>query len=148
MVRSSLRIKMLDASYNLITEIKDVNVPDSVEMLFLNNNKIRTVAAGTFSQKPNLEKVVLYANEIRKLEVAALSLQPVPENKELPAFYIGNNPILCDCTMEWLPRINEMARLRQYPRVMGVKFLDFQLLSKHCKLFSIDRFNRLIRNQE
>ncbi|XP_011868550.1 PREDICTED: slit homolog 1 protein-like [Vollenhovia emeryi] len=120
MVRNSLRIKMLDASYNLITEIKDINVPDSVEMLFLNDNKIRSVAAGTFSQKPNLEKVVLYGNEIRKLEVAALSLpQSMPENKELPAFYIGDNPILCDCTMEWLPRINEMAR-RHYPRVMDL----------------------------
>jgi len=119
-VRNNLRIKMLDASHNLITEIKDANVPDSVEMLFLNKNKIRSVAVGTFSQKPNLQKVVLHDNEIRKLEVAALGLQPVPENKELPAFYIGNNPILCDCTMEWLPRINEMARLRQYPRVMDL----------------------------
>lgn len=119
-VRNSLRIKMLDASYNLITEITESNIPDSVETLFLNNNKIRTVAAGTFLQKMDLEKVVLYANEIRKLEVTALGLQPVPENKELPVFYIGENPILCDCTMEWLPRINELARLRQHPRVMDL----------------------------
>lgn len=119
MVRNS-RIKMLDVSYNLITEIRDVNVPDSVEMLFLNNNKIRNVAAGTFSTKPNLEKVVLYGNEIKKLEIAALSLHSMPANKELPAFYIGDNPILCDCTMEWLPRINEMVRLRHYPRVMDL----------------------------
>ncbi|EZA59042.1 hypothetical protein DMN91_010790 [Ooceraea biroi] len=120
MVRNNLRIKMLDASYNLITEITDANVPDSVETLFLNNNKIRTVAAGTFQQKTNLAKVVLYGNEIRNLEVGAFSLQTVPEDKELPVFYIGDNPILCDCTMEWLPRINEMARLRQHPRVMDL----------------------------
>ncbi|EFN80713.1 Protein toll [Harpegnathos saltator] len=119
-VRGNLRIKMLDASYNLITEITDVNVPDSVETLYLNDNKIRAVAAGTFQQKASLDKVVLYGNEIRNLEVAALGLQTVPDNRELPTFYIGDNPILCDCTMEWLPKINERARQRQHPRVMDL----------------------------
>ncbi|XP_050445697.1 toll-like receptor Tollo [Cataglyphis hispanica] len=119
-LRNTLRIKMLDASYNLITSITEANVPDSVETLFLNNNRIRSVAAGTFQQKSNLDKVVLYGNEIRNLEIGALTLQTVPNDRELPAFYIGNNPILCDCTMEWLPRINEMARPRQHPRVMDL----------------------------
>ncbi|XP_076662185.1 toll-like receptor Tollo [Halictus rubicundus] len=120
MVRNTLRIKTLEASYNQIVEIADVNVPDGVVSLFLNDNKIRTVAAGTFLQKTSLEKVVLYGNEIKNLDVAALALRTVPEDVELPEFYIGNNPIVCDCTMEWLPRINEMARLRQHPRVMDL----------------------------
>ncbi|XP_014477721.1 PREDICTED: slit homolog 3 protein-like [Dinoponera quadriceps] len=121
LMRGDMRIKMLDASYNLITEIKDSNVPNSVETLFLNNNKIVTVAAGTFRRKNNLRKVVLHGNEIRKLEVAALGLSPVPEDRDLPVFYIGENPIFCDCTMEWLPKINELAaRQRQHPRVMDL----------------------------
>ncbi|XP_032687534.1 toll-like receptor Tollo isoform X2 [Odontomachus brunneus] len=119
-VHGNLRIKMLDASYNRITEITDASLPDSVETLFLNNNKIRTVAAGTFQQKTNLEKVVLYGNEIRNLELAALGLPTVPSDRDIPAFYIGDNPILCDCTMEWLTKINEMTRQRQYPRVMDL----------------------------
>ncbi|XP_076246618.1 toll-like receptor Tollo [Calliopsis andreniformis] len=120
MVQNTLRIKTLDASYNQITEIAETNVPDSVETLFLNNNKIRAVAAGTFLQKRSLKKVELYENEIRNLEVAALALPTLPEGLDLPQFYIRNNPIRCDCTMEWLPRINEMARLRQHPRVMDL----------------------------
>ncbi|XP_046420852.1 toll-like receptor Tollo [Neodiprion virginianus] len=120
MVRSTLRIKMLDASFNLITEISDANVPDSVETLFLNNNKIRNVAPKTFLQKTSLEKVVLYGNEIRHLERSALGLQPVPGDRELPMFYIGDNPIFCDCNMEWLPAVNELARLRQHPRIMDL----------------------------
>nr|XP_012149444.1 PREDICTED: slit homolog 3 protein-like [Megachile rotundata] len=127
-VRNTLRIKMLDASYNQITEIAEVNVPDSVETLFLNNNKIRAVASGTFLQKRSLQKVVLYGNEIRNLEVSSLALQTVPEEEELPQFYIGNNPILCDCTMEWLPRINEMARLRQHPRVMDLDSVTCEMV--------------------
>ena len=118
--QDNLQIKMLDASFNLITEISDINVPNSIETLFLNNNKIRKITAGTFLQKTNLDKVVLYGNEIQHLEVAALELQPVPGNREVPVFYIGDNPILCDCSMEWLPRINELARLRQHPRVMDL----------------------------
>lgn len=120
LVQSSLRIKMLDASYNRITGITEASLPDSVETLFLNNNKIRTVAVGTFQQKTKLEKVVLYGNEIRNLELAALGLQVVPDDQDIPAFYIGNNPILCDCTMEWLTKINEMTRQRQYPRIMDL----------------------------
>ncbi|EFN73944.1 Protein toll [Camponotus floridanus] len=120
MLRNTLRIKMLDASYNLITALTEANVPDSVETLFLNNNRIRSVAGGTFQQKPNLDKVVLYGNEIGNLEIGALTLPTVPDSRELPAFYVGNNPIVCDCTMEWLPRINEMARSRQHPRVMDL----------------------------
>ncbi|XP_066586541.1 toll-like receptor Tollo [Prorops nasuta] len=127
-VRNSIRIKMLDASYNLISEISDANVPDSVETLFLNNNKIRTVAAGTFLQKLNLTKVVLYGNEMKNLDVTALSIQTVPEDRELPAFYIGDNPIVCDCSMEWLPRINELARSRQHPRVMDLDSVSCEMV--------------------
>ncbi|XP_054014621.1 toll-like receptor Tollo [Hylaeus anthracinus] len=120
MVRNTLSIKMLDASYNQIGEIAEANVPDSVETLFLNNNKIRKVAVGTFLQKRNLEKVVLYGNEIKKLEEASLELQTISDDAELPQFYIGNNPIVCDCTMEWLPKINEEDRPRKHPRVMDL----------------------------
>ncbi|XP_029170758.1 toll-like receptor Tollo [Nylanderia fulva] len=127
-LRNTMRIKMLDASYNRITAITEANVPDSVETLFLNDNRIKSVAPGTFQQKPNLEKVVLYGNEIRRLEIGALTLQTVPDEQELPAFYIGNNPILCDCSMEWLPRINEMTRPRQHPRVMDLDAVTCEMV--------------------
>nr|XP_033320926.1 toll-like receptor Tollo [Megalopta genalis] len=128
MLRNTLSIKMLDASYNQILEISDANVPDSVETLFLNDNKIGKIGGGTFLQKTNLEKVVLYGNEIKHLELAALTLQTVPDDAELPEFYIGNNPIVCNCSMEWLPRINEMARLRQHPRVMDLKSVTCEMV--------------------
>ncbi|XP_034949223.1 toll-like receptor Tollo [Chelonus insularis] len=120
MVHGNLRIKMLDASYNYITELSDANIPDGVETLFLNNNRIRNVASGTFLRKTSLEKVVLYGNEIKHFDITALGIQEVPADREIPEFYIGDNPILCDCSMEWLPKINELSRLRQHPRVMDL----------------------------
>uniref|UniRef100_A0A6V7KD25 TIR domain-containing protein n=1 Tax=Bracon brevicornis TaxID=1563983 RepID=A0A6V7KD25_9HYME len=120
MVHANLRIKMLDASYNHISEISESSIPDGIETLFLNNNRITNVSPGTFLRKTSMEKVVLFANEIKHIDIAALAIQEVPAERNMPEFYIGNNPILCDCSMEWLPKINELSRLRQHPRVMDL----------------------------
>lgn len=117
---TDLQIKMLDASFNRLTEIGDTSIPDSVESVFLNDNLIRKVKPNTFLKKANLSRVVLYANKIQSIDIAALALESVPEDKELPHFYIGNNPIYCDCTMEWLQRINQLSHLRRHPRVMDL----------------------------
>lgn len=119
-VRNQLQIKMLDVSHNRLTRIDDSSLPDSLETLFVNNNNLNEVAAGTFLKKRNIEKVVLYGNDIRTLDIGAFALQPVAENRDMPTFYIGDNPIHCDCHMEWLQRINELSHLRQHPRVLDL----------------------------
>ena len=124
---SELQIKMLDASFNLITEIGESNIPNSVESLLLNNNLITEVKPNTFARKTNLSRVVLYGNKIEKMELAALRLSPVAEDKELPQFFIGGNPFYCDCTMEWLQRINQLSHLRQHPRVLDLDSVTCRL---------------------
>ncbi|KAJ8928624.1 hypothetical protein NQ314_018787 [Rhamnusium bicolor] len=119
-VTNTLKIKMLDVSFNLITTIRENSIPDSVATLFLNNNRITTVQPNAFLNKLNLEKVVLYGNDIKYLDLAALSLNPVTNDKDLPQFYIGGNPFYCDCRMEWLLRINHLSNLRQYPQVLDL----------------------------
>ncbi|XP_018562934.1 toll-like receptor 6 [Anoplophora glabripennis] len=126
-VRNTLKIKMLDVSYNLITEIKENSVPNSVATLFLNNNRIVKVHPNTFHNKLHLEKVVLYGNEITYLDIASLSLSPVTNDKDLPQFYIGGNPFYCDCKMEWLLRINHLSNLRQYPQVLDLDAVTCEL---------------------
>ncbi|XP_049293494.1 toll-like receptor Tollo [Anopheles funestus] len=117
---NNLQIKMLDVSFNRLTAVDAKCIPDSIETLFLNNNALEEVAAGTFLSKRALEKVVLYGNYLRKLEIGALALTRVADDREVPAFYLGDNPIHCDCTMEWLQGINKLAHLRQHPRVMDL----------------------------
>ncbi|KAJ8947770.1 hypothetical protein NQ318_017042 [Aromia moschata] len=126
-VRNTLKIKMLDVSFNLITDIRENSLPDSIETLFLNNNRITSVEPNTFINKLNLKKVVLYGNEIRFLDLAALSLNPVTSDKDLPQFYIGSNPFYCDCKMEWLLRINHLSNLRQYPQVLDLDAVTCEL---------------------
>ncbi len=120
-LQEELNIKTLDASHNRITEITDLSIPNSVELVFINNNFINRVKPSTFFDKYNLARVDMYANEITKLEINALRLSPVPSNRSLPEFYIGGNPFDCDCSMDWLPLINNMTQLRQHPKVMDLE---------------------------
>lgn len=122
-----LQIKMLDASYNLITDIGEASIPNSVETLLLNNNLIREVRPNTFARKANLSRVVLFGNKIESMELAALRLAPVPDGRELPQFFIGGNPFYCDCNMEWLQRINQLSHLRQHPRVLDLDSVTCRL---------------------
>ena len=137
-IRNELQIKMLDVSFNKLTEIGEASIPNSVESLFLNDNMIKKVQPNAFLKKVNLSRVVLYANELENLDFGALRLQPVPEGKDLPQFYIGGNPFNCDCTMEWLHRINQLSHLRQHPRVMDLDTVT-------CRLtYSRGEANRLL----
>lgn len=127
-VTNSLKIKMLDVSFNLLTEISEDSIPASIETLFLNNNKINKVKPRTFLKKYNLEKVVLYGNDLKRLDLAALSLEQVSDDKDLPQFYIGGNPFYCDCSMEWLLRINHLSNLRQYPQLLDLDSVMCELV--------------------
>lgn len=120
-LQDEIRIKTLDASHNRIVEISAMAIPNSVELLFINNNYLNNIHVNTFFEKKNLTRVDMYANELVHLELNSLRLWTVPKNKTLPEFYIGGNPFKCDCTMEWLPIVNNMTAMRQYPRVMDLE---------------------------
>ncbi|KAI4458681.1 slit [Holotrichia oblita] len=122
-----IRLQTLDASFNKLTKINAAAIPSSIELLFLNDNLIIEVEPHTFLKKSNLTRVDLYANQINSMDLNALRLTPVEPQRALPEFYIGGNPFQCDCTMEWLQRINTLDHLRQHPRVMD-------LGSIYCKL--------------
>ncbi|XP_039449791.1 toll-like receptor 6 [Culex pipiens pallens] len=111
------QLKMLDVSHNRIKHINTSSFPKNIETLLLNNNQIEEIAPETFAGKENLVKVVLYGNHLRRLEMPSLALTLVPDTRTMPEFYIGDNLIHCDCSMEWLQRINELSYLRQYPQV-------------------------------
>jgi Leucine-rich repeat (LRR) protein len=100
-----------------------MSVPNSVELLFINNNHIKTIHANTFVDKVNLNRVDLYANEMTKLQLHQLRIAPASAEKALPEFYLGGNPFECDCSMEWLQRLNNLTS-RQHPRVMDLPNIE------------------------
>ncbi|KAG5891965.1 hypothetical protein JTB14_003051 [Gonioctena quinquepunctata] len=119
-IQDEIRVKTLDASHNRITEISPMAIPNSVELLFINNNFIKSVQPNTFLDKSNLVRVDMYANDLINLDLNALRISSVPMNRSLPEVYLGGNPFHCDCTMEWLQVVNNMSASRQYPRVMDL----------------------------
>lgn len=132
-LQDEIRIKTLDASHNRITEIGQMNVPNSIELLFINNNHINKIHANTFIDKVNLTRVDMYANSLHKLQMHQLRIAPSiaakmsnssnGEKQPLPEFYLGGNPFECDCSMEWLTRINNFTS-RQHPKIMDLHVIE------------------------
>nr|CAD7258479.1 unnamed protein product [Timema shepardi] len=87
------------------------------------------------NQKNNLTRVDLYANQIVSMELNALRLTRVDADRPLPNFYIGGNPFQCDCTMEWLQRINTLDHLRQHPHVMDLESIYCKLLYNRYRTY-------------
>ncbi|KAL2717613.1 toll-like receptor Tollo [Vespula squamosa] len=127
-IESQLQLSTFDASENKLMEITGNAIPMSVELLFLNDNLISKVQSYSFFKKPNLTRVDLKGNRIRNLEPYALRISAVPPDKPLPEFYIGDNQYLCDCTMEWLQRVNRQNQTRVQPRVMDLESIYCKLL--------------------
>lgn len=127
-IESTLSLSTFDASSNRLTEITGSAIPNSVEVLFLNDNLISKVQSYTFFKKPNLTRVDLFGNKITSLDPNALRLSTVPPEKPLPEFYIGGNPYQCDCTMEWLQKVNVANRARNQPKLVDLDSIYCQLL--------------------
>ncbi|KAF6205448.1 hypothetical protein GE061_019620 [Apolygus lucorum] len=134
-VETDIKLQTLDVSFNKLTKVTANSIPDSIELLFMNDNAITHVEPLTFVKKTNMSRVDLYANQIEEMELSALQLTPVEENRPLPEFYIGGNPFQCDCKMEWLQRINNLDHLRQHPRVMDLHGIYCKLLYSRERLY-------------
>lgn len=112
-------LQAIDASFNRLTELSADSVPDSVVQLFVNDNQISAIGANTFLKKANLSRVDLNSNQLKTLDPAALWLSPVPVERDLPEFSLGDNPWECDCGLEWLPLlVQPSSTSRQQPRLV------------------------------
>lgn len=123
---SWLKLTTLDASYNLIRELDNTSLPDSLESVQLNNNQLRSIASHTFATKTNLTRINLSANQLTVVPIEAFKLNPQlkatnsisnnqrdnhhhqqqasPTNK-LVDLYLANNPFQCNCQMHWLSQL-------------------------------------------
>lgn len=132
-IESQLSLSTFDASANRLTEITGSSIPNSVEMLYLNDNLIKSVQSYTFFKKPNLTHVDLFGNKITTLDPNALRISAVPEGRELPKFFIGGNPYQCDCNLDWLQKNNVESRTQ--PRLMDLNSIYCKLLYNRGKTY-------------
>ncbi|GFT36048.1 toll-like receptor Tollo [Nephila pilipes] len=132
-LESVLKLRTLDASYNKITDIEASSLPNSIEILFLNNNLVKNIRPFTFLGKQNLTRVELKSNYLETLEMNAFRLSEVPNRRPLPEFTVSNNPYICDCNMEWLQRMATLDESRQYPRMTDIEEIICSLTFKRKK---------------
>ncbi|XP_050095980.1 toll-like receptor Tollo [Anopheles aquasalis] len=125
-IESQLSLSTIDASSNQLTEITGSAIPNSVELLYLNDNLISKVQSYTFFKKPNLTRVDLFGNKITTLDPNSLRISAVSEERALPEFYIGGNPYQCDCNLNWLQNNNVESRTQ--PKLMDLDSIYCKLL--------------------
>ena len=100
-----MALRYLNAGFNNLKSLAPHNLPDRLETILLNDNKISQVMPYTFFKKAGLAKVDLSVNEIASLGQTPLRLSS-NEAGERPTFLLGGNPIICDCDMQWFKSIN------------------------------------------
>lgn len=120
-------LRTLDISFNKITSITPDSFPNGIELLFLNDNLIKEIEPHCFTNKHKLIRVDLYANRLTSLSEKAFRLKPQKSETILPEFYIGGNPFICDCNIEWLKNTNNLIT-RTYPRIMDIDKIYCKLL--------------------
>lgn len=126
-------IKLLDLSHNNITQLTVTSIPKTVEKLYLNDNHIHHIQVGTFSKLQRLSTVALNNNKLVQLDMNAFRLDQIDEDSDLPEFFISGNPFVCDCSMEWIQRINYLSHSRQYPRVLDLDKAYCSLVHSRAK---------------
>jgi Leucine-rich repeat (LRR) protein len=119
---AELGIHTMDISFNRLRSVSAKAIPDRVQILSLNDNLITRIDPLTFANKRHLVRVDLYANQIVRLEPSSIRLSSAggaaggdddviggmaaAAAGVRPEFYLGGNPFLCDCNLEWLKTIN------------------------------------------
>ncbi|XP_072932806.1 toll-like receptor Tollo [Epargyreus clarus] len=130
---SNTNIKLLDLSHNNISQLTVTSIPKSVEKLYINDNNINHIQVGTFSKLQRLSIVTLNNNKLVQLDMNAFRLDQIDEDSDLPEFFISGNPFVCDCSMEWIQRINSLSHSRQYPRVLDLDKAFCSLVHSRAK---------------
>ncbi|TRY62905.1 hypothetical protein TCAL_07138, partial [Tigriopus californicus] len=117
-------IKYMDASFNRIVGIEPNSILPNMEHTVLNDNLISKVAPNTFVGKSYISQVHLERNELSTLSMASMMISPV---KNIPMFYVAENPFVCNCHLQWFKNIN--TRLNQFPQVMDMDRVKCSLMN-------------------
>jgi len=114
------RLRVVNVSHNKLTTLDIHMVPPFLEVLSLSYNHLTRIAPETFSRSSQLRRVELIGNQIESIPLNSIHLPLYPEDRALPEFFLGGNPFLCDCGMDWLTRMGQLSSIRRYPIVLDL----------------------------
>lgn len=116
---SLLQLAEMDVSFNQVELLGPHNLPDSIETLLANDNKVSHIIPYTFLKKSKLSKVDLSVNSLTTIDKNSLRLSF--ESQKKADFYVTGNPIDCDCHMMWFKSINSPDAPYKYPWVKDIE---------------------------
>ena len=125
-----LNIHTMNISFNKLQTINSKSIPAKIQTISFNDNAITRIDPLTFSEKHHLIRVDLYENQIIQLKTSSIRLPPrdIKTKKQRPMFYLGGNPFLCDCNLEWLQTINNEENFAIYPVINDIESIYYQFL--------------------
>lgn len=136
-LNTELRIETLYISSNNLTILKHNMVPHSLELLFVDNNQIHLVEPYAFKNKTNLMEVDLRVNMLAHLDLYSILISENKGRKNVPKFFLGENPFECDCKMEWLQRAHAIHKDGFYPEIADLENLYCRMVYEE-KLVTYD----------
>ena len=101
-LQSHLGLKKLYVSFNNITEINTLSIPNGIVELHLQNNRIEYIASNTFRDKEMISLIDLSYNNISLLEESSLRISSSKKRSSPTILLLANNPLDCDCGADWL----------------------------------------------
>lgn len=126
-------LEHIDAGFNKIGKVGPANVPKNIKSVFLNDNNIVEVAPYTFFEKVQLQKVDMRVNQMESIDRNSLRLSS--DILSQPKFYLGGNPIKCDCEMVWFKTVNDKNTIQNFPLVADLESIYCKLLYSRDQTF-------------
>ena len=105
-MQEGYRLTHLDIGYNALTRLDRQAMQPSLKEIMADHNSIRELAPNMFGGMVNLTSVNLTHNHLTTFPLSALTLGLHQDSATLR---LSQNPLECDCEMEWLQRINTLA---------------------------------------
>ena len=148
-VHNFLKLSKLNVSFNNLTILKEISLPNSIDTAILNHNAINKIDAGTFHDKTNLHHLDLSYNNLQKISPFAVKKKWSLKGKTNLRLLLAGNPLVCDCEMSWLyspSTVHEMEEmLPQTTETPHIRPNILDVSDAYCSLAHVhDRTNNSV----
>lgn len=117
-LKDEFNLHTMDVSQNKIQKISSSSFLASLQHINLQSNDIQYIDANTFTQLLHLSSVRLDNNHLVTLHLPSLATHPSLHTP--PNFYLSDNPLLCDCHMDYLAKMDQHTQTGHYPSIEDI----------------------------
>lgn len=117
-LKDGFNLHTMDVSQNKIKRISSSSFLQSLKHINLQSNDIQHIDANTFTELELLVSVRLDDNHLVTLHLPSLATHPSLSTP--PEFYLADNPLQCDCHMDYLANMHQHTTTGHYPSIEDI----------------------------